>query len=92
MIAFGAALGALVGAALAAGRLLFGPTLQDRALAGVAILNKFALVCAAAGFASGERAAVAAAFALLLSGYVVNFGMLKLFRFGSWQPPMARPR
>jgi multisubunit Na+/H+ antiporter MnhF subunit len=91
MVAFAAALAVLIGAALAALRLLVGPTLQDRALAVNAICAKMALACAAAAILTGQHDAIAVAFALLLAGYVINLAVLKFFRQGAWQAPMARP-
>ncbi len=91
MVALAAALAALIGAVLAAPRLLFGPTLQDRALAVNAVCAKMALACAAAAILTGQHDAIAVAFALVLAGYVVNLAVLKFFRHGTWQAPMARP-
>jgi multisubunit Na+/H+ antiporter MnhF subunit len=90
MIALAAMLGALMALALAGVRAIAGPTLQDRALAVYAMAEKTVLVCAAAAALGASAPWLDAAFALLLSAYVANVAVLKIFRFGNLQAPLAR--
>lgn len=90
MIALAAMLGALLALFLVGLRAVVGPTLQDRTLASYAIVEKVVLICAAAAAAEPSSAWLDAAFALILSSYVVNVVVLKVFRFGNLQAPLAR--
>ncbi len=90
MIALAVMLGALTALLLAGVRAIAGPTLQDRAVAVYSIVEKVVLVCAAAAAAGASSAWLDAAFALVLSSYVVNVAILKVFRFGNLQAPLAR--
>lgn len=90
MIALAVMVGALVALALAGVRAIGGPTLQDRALATYSIVEKIVLMCAAATVLGAPAAWIEAAFALLLSGYVVNVAILKVFRFGNLQAPLSQ--
>lgn len=92
MIPLAAAAGAIIALALAALRLFAGPTLYDRTLAANAILAKAVLVCAAAAVLAQRADYVDAAFVLLLSGLVVNVAILKFFRLGTFQAPLALRR
>lgn len=89
MIAFAVMLGALLALALAGVRAIIGPTLQDRALAAYSMVEKTVLLCAGAAALGAPAAWLDAAFALMLSGYVVNVAILKIFRFGNLQAPLA---
>jgi len=71
-------------------RLHIGPTLYDRALAAYSVITKAALICAALAAADGRAAFVEAAFALVLGGFVLSVAVLKVFRAGTFQTPMAR--
>ncbi len=90
MIALAVCLGALVALALAGVRAIIGPTLQDRALAAYSMIEKTALICAGAATLGASVVWLDAAFALTLSGYIVNVAVLKVFRFGNLQTPLAR--
>lgn len=92
MIALGAMIGALIALMLAVLRLLGGPTLQDRALAASAMVEKAVLICAGAVVLGAPSGWLDAAFALLLSSYVANVTILKFFRLGNLQAPLARSR
>jgi multisubunit Na+/H+ antiporter MnhF subunit len=73
-------------------RLHVGPTLHDRALAAGSAITKAALVCAALAAAAGRTDFVDAAFALMLGGFVLNAAVLKFFRAGTFQTPMAQAK
>ncbi|MEQ1618804.1 MAG: monovalent cation/H+ antiporter complex subunit F [Terricaulis sp.] len=90
MIPFAVMLGALLALALAGVRAVIGPTLQDRALAAYAIVEKVVLFCAAAAAAGASATWIDAAFALMLSGYITTVAIQKTLRFGNLQPPLAR--
>lgn len=90
MIAIAVLLGALVALALAGVRAIIGPTLQDRALAAYSLVEKTVLICAGAAALGAPFVWLNAALALMLSGYVVNVAVLKIFRFGNLQAPLAR--
>jgi multicomponent Na+:H+ antiporter subunit F len=70
-------------------RLHVGPTLHDRALAANSIVTKSALICGALAAYAGRVEFVDAAFALALCGFVLSAAMLKVFRAGTFQAPMA---
>jgi multicomponent Na+:H+ antiporter subunit F len=76
-------------AAIALMRLIAGPTLYDRALAGSAICVLCALACAGVGVASGHSGWIDAALALMLAGLVANAATMKFFRVRSFQPPLS---
>lgn len=90
MIALIAAAGAAIGVLLALLRMFAGPTLHDRALGAYAVVVRAALACAAMAVLAGRSDWVDAAIALMLSAFVVNTAMLKLFRVRSFQAPLAR--
>jgi len=90
MIALIAAAGAALFLALTLLRLHAGPTLYDRALAAGSIVTKGALVCAALAVSAGRAEFVDVAFALVLGGFVLGAAVLKFFRAGTFQAPMAR--
>ena len=73
-------------------RLHAGPTLYDRALTASSIVTKGALICAALAASAGRVEFVDAALALALGGFVLNAAVLKVFRVGTFQAPMARSR
>jgi multicomponent Na+:H+ antiporter subunit F len=90
MIALIAAAAAALLLALTLLRLHAGPTLYDRALAASSIVTKGALVCAALAASMGRAEFVDVALALALAGFVVAAAVLKFFRLGTFQAPMAR--
>lgn len=88
LIAFCAAFGVIAAAALSSPRLLFGPTLHDRAQAAASVATKAALVCAALAVAVGRAEILDAAFALMFGAFALNLAVLKFFRSRSFQPPL----
>lgn len=90
MIALIAAAAAALFLTLTLLRLHAGPTLYDRALAAGSTVTKGALVCAALAAAAGRAEFVDVAFALVLGGFVLAAAVLKVFRAGAFQAPMAR--
>lgn len=90
MIALIGAAGVAICLALTLVRLHAGPTLYDRALAASSVLTKAALVCAALATALGRAELVDVALALALGGFVFSVAVLKFFRSGTFQAPMAR--
>jgi multicomponent Na+:H+ antiporter subunit F len=90
MIGIAAAIGVCVLMAPTLLRLFAGPTLHDRALAANTIVLQAALVCAALAVAAGRADWTDAAFALVLGAFVTHAAMLKFFRAGTFQAPMAR--
>ena len=85
-----AAAGAALTLIFALLRLFAGPTLYDRVLAANSAASKAALVCAALAVAAGRGAWTDAAFALVLCAFVANVAIVKVFRAGSFQPPLGR--
>jgi multicomponent Na+:H+ antiporter subunit F len=71
-------------------RLVAGPTLHDRALAAHAIVLQGVLICAGIAASAGRADWTDAAFALVLGSFVVHAAVLKFFRAGTFQAPMAR--
>lgn len=92
MIALIGAAGVALCLALTLARLHIGPTLYDRALAASSVLTKAALICAAIATAVGHPEIVDVALALMLGGFVFSVAVLKFFRSGTFQAPMARVR
>lgn len=90
MIALIGAVGVAICLALTLARLHAGPTLYDRALAANSIVTKGALACAALATAVGRAEIVDVALALALGGFVFSVAVLKFFRAGTFQAPMAR--
>jgi multicomponent Na+:H+ antiporter subunit F len=90
MIALIGAAGIALLLALTLVRLHAGPTLHDRALAANSVVSKGALICAALAASAGRSEFVDAAFALALGGFVLNAAVLKVFRAGTFQAPLAR--
>lgn len=90
MIALIAAGALLVLLGLTLMRLFAGPTLYDRVLGAMSVINKSALVCAALGVALGQAAGIDVAFALAFAGLVLNVAALKFFRARTFQAPLAR--
>lgn len=91
MIALAAAIGAMIALALALVRLFVGPTLHDRTLAANAALVSAVLICAAAAAFARRTDWLDATFALLLGGFLFNVVVLKFFRLGTFQAPLASP-
>jgi len=71
-------------------RIFAGPTLHDRALAVNGTLTKAVLVCAALAVATGRTETADAALALALGAFLLGVAVLKFFRTGTFQAPMAR--
>lgn len=92
MIALAAGIAAMAALALTAVRLFIGPTLQDRVLAFNAIVLMCAAICAAMASMARDGAWIDAAFALVISAYVVDVAVLKFFRQNSFQAPLAHPQ
>lgn len=92
MIALIGAAGVAVCLALTLARLHVGPTLYDRALAASSVVTKAALICAALATAAGYPEIIDIALALALGGFVFAVAVLKFFRSGTFQAPMARAR
>jgi multisubunit Na+/H+ antiporter MnhF subunit len=90
MIALVGAAGVALFLALTLLRLHGGPTLYDRALAASSVVTKGALICAALAASAGRAEFVDAAITLALGGFVLNAAVLKFFRAGTFQLPMAR--
>lgn len=75
---------------LALVRLFIGPTLYDRALAATLACVLASVACAAVAVAGSEAAWTDAAFAIALSGLVLNVAALKFFRTRTMQAPLVR--
>jgi multicomponent Na+:H+ antiporter subunit F len=90
MIALVAAGGVTIVLALSAIRLFIGPTLYDRALAGVAVGIEAALTCAAFAVAAGKPEWLDVSFALALGFLVVGLASLKFFSARTFQAPLSR--
>lgn len=92
MIAIAAMIGTFAAIALAAVRLLGGPTLQDRVLAANLVIVLAATLCAALATLQLKSGALDVALALLLGAYVINLAALKVFKLGTFQAALARAR
>lgn len=90
MIGLAAAIGAGLALLLCVLRLFAGPTLYDRTLALNGVIIKTGLVVAGAGVATARVELVDAALALVLACIVLNVAVLKFFRAGTFQAPLAR--
>jgi len=90
MIALAIAVGAAIALGLALLRLLAGPTLHDRALAARSAIMRAMLVTAALAVAAGEAAWLDVGFALAFAALLLLMAMLKVFRTGTFQAPLAR--
>jgi multisubunit Na+/H+ antiporter MnhF subunit len=92
LIAFAAIVGMLAATALAAVRLIGGPTLQDRILAANLLIVLCATMSAAFAALWGAAGAIDVALALLLGAYAINIAALKMFKLGTFQAALARAR
>ncbi|MBL8545601.1 MAG: cation:proton antiporter [Hyphomonadaceae bacterium] len=90
MTAFAAIIGVGVALLLCVARLFAGPTLYDRTLAVNGVVIKLAIIVAAAGVITERAVFVDAGLGLLLASVVVNVAVLKFFRSGTFQAPLAR--
>lgn len=90
MTAFAAILGVGIALLLCVVRLFAGPTLYDRTLAVNGVVMKIAIIVAAAGVITERVVFVDAALGFLLASVVVNIAVLKFFRSGTFQAPLAR--
>lgn len=90
MTALAAAAGAFIALLFCLVRLFAGPTLYDRTLAVNGVVIKLALIAAAGAVLSGRAAFVDVALAFVLALLVVNVAVLKVFRAGTFQAPLAR--
>jgi len=90
MTALAAAVGAGIALLLCAVRLFAGPTLYDRTLAVNGMINKLAIIVAAAGVVTARGVYVEAALAFVLASVVLNVAVLKFFRSRTLQAPLAR--
>jgi multicomponent Na+:H+ antiporter subunit F len=70
-------------------RLIFGPTLYDRALALNSASLHAAVVVAALSVAIGRAQWIDLSFALVTAGFVLSAAILKFFRSRSFQPPLT---
>ena len=71
-------------------RLFAGPTLYDRTLAANGVIIKVAIIAAAGGVIAGRSELVDVALAFVLACVVLNIAVLKFFRSGTFQAPLAR--
>lgn len=90
MIALIAAAGALLALLLSLPRLIFGPTLHDRALAARTLVIRVALMAAAGAVLFADARLADVAFVLVFSALVMAFAALKTFRLRTFQAPLAR--
>ncbi len=90
MIAVIAAAGALLALLLCLPRLIFGPTLHDRALAARSLAIRVALIAAAGAVAFADARLTDVALVLAFSALVLSFAALKAFRLRTFQAPLAR--
>ncbi len=90
MTALAAIIGVGLSLLLCVVRLFAGPTLYDRTLAVNGVVMKIAIIVAAAGVLAESAVFVDAALGFLLSSVVVNVAVLKFFRSGAFQTPLAR--
>jgi multicomponent Na+:H+ antiporter subunit F len=90
MTALAAIAGVGIALLLCVARLFAGPTLYDRTLAVNGIIIKIAIIVAAAGVITDRVVFVDSALAFLLASVVVNVAVLKFFRSGTFQAPLAR--
>ena len=89
MIGFAAAAVACVLALLDLLRLFAGPTLYDRALAGVWIAVKLAIACAAVAAANGNARLADVALVLVFCAVTAAAAALRFFKLGSFQAPLV---
>lgn len=90
MTAIAAAVGSGIALLLCLVRLFSGPTLNDRVLAVNGVVIKLAVIAAAAAVFSKTAAWADIALAFSLALVVVNIAVLKFFRAGAFQAPLAR--
>ncbi|MGE3929572.1 MAG: hypothetical protein AB7G05_05370 [Hyphomonadaceae bacterium] len=90
MIALAAAAGVCVALALTMLRLFAGPTLYDRAWAGVSLTIKAALICAALAAIAGRAAWAEAAIVLAACAFVTAAAVMRFFRARSFQASLLR--
>lgn len=90
MTALAAIIGVSMALLLCVVRVFVGPTLYDRTLAVNGVVTKVAIIVAAAGVISERAVLVDAALGFLFASVVVNIAVLKFFRSGTFQAPLAR--
>jgi multicomponent Na+:H+ antiporter subunit F len=74
---------------LSAPRLLLGPTLYDRVLAGAAICIHATLIAAALAVFSGRSDWIDVSFGLMAAAMVFAVAVLKFFRMRTFQAPLS---
>lgn len=90
MIAVVGAAGAMLALLLCLPRLIFGPTLHDRALAARSLAIRVALIVAASAVVSADARLADVALVMAFSALVLAFAALKAFRLRTFQAPLAR--